>query len=102
MKSKISRCDFKWVLISENKYSDSLANLRAAIKFQFRWKVPIEHITNLSIQQPTREVLYLDTSPEWRDFIIAYLRDETLSNDRAEAQKLQHLATRYILFGDTL
>jgi len=87
---------------SENNHADSLANLRAAKKFQFRREISIEHITNPSVLQPTGEVLRLDTSPGWRDPIIAYVKDGILSDDRVEVQKLQHLATRYTLLGDVL
>ena len=102
MKSKIPRCDFKWVLRSANNHAKSLANLGVATEFQFRQKILIEHITNLSIQQPTGEVLRLDTSPGWRSPIIAYLKDGTLLDDRVKVRKFQHLATRYILLGDIL
>ena len=44
----------------------------------------------------------LDTSPWWRDPIIAYLKHRGLPNDRAEMQKLQHLSTWYMLLGDIL
>jgi len=69
---------------SENNH-DSLANLGVATEFQFRREIPIEHITNLSVQQPTGEILRLDTSPGWRDPIIAYLKELTLPVDKAEA-----------------
>ena len=72
------------------------------MEFQFRREISVEHITNPSVQQPTGEVLRLDTSPGWRSPIISYLKDRTLPDDRAEARKLQHMATRYILFGDIL
>ena len=87
---------------SENNHGDSLTNLRATMKFQFIWEIPVRHIANLRVQQPTRKVLRLDTSLVWKDPIIAYLKDGTLPGDRAEARKLQHLATKYILFGVTL
>ena len=62
--SKIPRCDFKWVPRSTNNHTDSLANMGAAMEFQFRRKIPILHITNLSVQQQTGEVLCLDVSSE--------------------------------------
>ena len=34
--------------------------------------------------------------------IIEYLKNKTLSPDKAEAQKLQHLATRYKVINDKL
>ena len=49
-----------------------------------------------------RQIAPLGHLPGWRDPNIAYLKDGVLPNDRAEAQKLQHLATRYILLGDVL
>jgi len=102
LKFKIPRCDFKWVPRSENNHADSLANLGEATKFQFRREIPIKHITNPSVQQPTGEVLGLDTSPKWRNPIIAYLKDGILPDDRVETRKLQYLATQYILLGDTI
>ena len=77
-------------------------NWGAATEFQFRREIPVEHIANPSVQQPVGEVLHLDTSLGWRDPIIAYLKDGTLPDDRAEVRKLQHLATKYTLLGDTL
>jgi len=47
-------------------------------------------------------ILRLDTSSGWKDPIIAYLKDGTLASDKAKARKLQHLASRYTLLGDSL
>jgi len=58
------------------------------MKFQIKWKIVVKHITNPSIQQSTGEVLRLDSSPEWKSPIIAYLIDGTLPDDRVEARKL--------------
>jgi len=55
-----------------------------------------------SIQRSDGEVLRLDTSQEWRYLIIAYLKDWVLPSDKIKAQKLQHLATSYILLGDIM
>ena len=49
LKSKIPRCDFKWVPRSENNHIDSLANLGAVTEFQFRCEIPVEYITNPSV-----------------------------------------------------
>jgi len=76
--------------------------MRATIGFKFRREISFEHIDNPSVQQPAGEVLCLDTSPAWRDPIIAYLKDETLPDDMTEIQKLQYLATRYTLLRNTL
>ena len=99
---KIPWCDFKRVPSSENNHADFLANLILTTEFQFRWEIPVEHILTPSIQCPNRDILWLDTSPGWRDSIIAYLKDETLPGDIAEAQKVQHMATRYILIRELL
>jgi len=87
---------------SENNHADTLANLGADTEFQFKREIPVEHIANPSVHRPIREVLRLDTSPGWRDPIIAYLKDGSLPDDRVEAQKLLHLTTRYMLLGDDL
>ena len=55
-----------------------------------------------SIQLSGGEVLRLDISLGWKDPIIAYVKDGVLPNDRAETQKLQYMATRYILPGDVM
>ena len=99
LKSKFPRCDFKQVPRSQNNHPDSLANLASAVKFQFMRDIPVEYIVKPNIKRSGGKVLCLDTSLGWRDPIIAYLKDGVLPNDRAEAQKLQHLATSYILLG---
>jgi len=71
------------------------------MEFKFRREIFIEHIANPSIQQTLEEVISLDTSPGWRDPLISYL-EGMLPDDRAEAQRLLHLATRYTLLGDVL
>ena len=39
LKSKVPRCDFRWVPRSENNHADSLTNLGAATEFQFRHEI---------------------------------------------------------------
>jgi len=56
----------------------------------------------LHIQQPIGEILRLDATSGWRDPIIAYLKGETLPDNKVVARKLQHLVTRYTLHGDVL
>ena len=87
---------------TENNHADSLANLGTATEFQFRREILVEHIANPSIQRLIGKVIRFDTSPGWRDLIIAYLKDRSLPDDRAKAQKLMHLATRYTLLRDVL
>ena len=41
LKSKVPRCDLRWVPRTENNNGDSLANLAAATEFQFRIKSPL-------------------------------------------------------------
>ena len=77
LKTKFSCCDFKRILRSENNHADSLASLASAIGYKFRREIPVEHIPTQSIQWPDKEILCLDTSPGWRDPIIAYLKDGT-------------------------
>jgi len=100
-KSKFSRCNFIQVRRSENSYVDSLTTLASAIDFQFRHEIRIKYFSKPSICKFDEEILHLDTSSGWRGPIIAYLKDGTHSVDKAEARKLQHLATSYIL-GDLL
>ena len=102
LKSKISRCNFKWVPRSENNHVDSLANLEAAIEFQYGQEIRVEHIANPSVQRPIGKVFCLDTLSGWRDPIITYLKDGSLPDDKADAQKLLHLTTKYTLLGDIL
>ena len=101
-KSKFSHCNFIQVSISKNCHTDSLAMLASSVNFQFRCEIPIEYIMKPSIHKSNEKVLCLDISLGWRDPITVYLKDGTLSRDKAETQKLQHLAIRYILLRDLL
>jgi len=47
-------------------------------------------------------VLSLDTSLGWRDPILTYLKNKVLPDDKTEAQKLHHIAIRYIRLEDIL
>ena len=97
-KAKFFRCDFKQISRSENSYPDSLSTLASAVDFQFRREISVEHIPKRSTHKLDEEVLHLEYSSGWRELIISFLKDGTFFEDKAEAQKLQHLATRYILF----
>ena len=101
-KAKLSCCDFKQVLRSENNHADSLATLASTIDFQFRRDISVEHISKPSIHKPGEEVFRLDCFPGWRDPIISYLKNGTFPDYKVEAQKLQHIATRYTLIGELL
>ena len=48
------------------------------------------------------ETLRLDLSLGWREPIIEYLTNQILPADKAEAQKLQHRATRYRIINGKL
>ena len=76
--------------------------LASSVNFQFRCEIPIEYIMKPSIHKSNEKVLCLDISLGWRDPITVYLKDGTLPRDKAETQKLQHLAIRYILLRDLL
>ena len=98
---KIPLCNFKWVSRYENNHADSLINLGQPQSSSLDGK-SLSRTSQIPVQQPIGEVLRFDTSPGLRDPIIAYLKDGTLLDDRAQARKLQHLVTRYILLGDVL
>ena len=96
-KSKFSHCNFIQV-----QRSGTGKTLASVVNFQSRHMIHVKYIPKSSIHKSDEKVLRLDTSPGWRNPIIAYLKDGTLLRDKAEAQKLQHLTTRYILLGDLL
>ena len=102
LKAKFFRYDFKRVPRSENNHADSLANLASTIEYQFRREILVKHIPTPSIQRSDKEILRLNTSPGWKDHIITYLKNGTTLSDKAEAQKLQHMATKYMLIGELL
>jgi len=84
-KVKFSRCDFKQVSRSENSHTEPIAMLASAVNFQFRCKIPIEHIPKPNIYKPDVEVFRPDRFPRWRVHIISYLKERTLPGDKAEA-----------------
>ena len=102
LKEKIPRCCFQQVSRADNNHADSLANLGSAMEFQFRREIPVEHIPHPSIDRSGPEAMRLDTSPEWREPIIQYLKYKILPENKAEALKLQHLAESYRLLGNDL
>ena len=77
------------------------ANLASATEYLFRREISCRAYPN-SEHPVATGILCLDTSPGWKDPIIAYLKDRTLPNDKVEAQKLQHIATRYTLIGELM
>ena len=87
---------------SENNHADSLANLGVATEFQFRQKIPVEHIANPSVQQPIGEVLRLDIPHRVEGPHHCLSENRALPDNRAEARKLQHLATMWPFLGDIL
>ena len=101
-KAKFSYCNFKQVPRSENSHTDSLATLASAVNFQFKREIPVEHISKPSIQKSDEEVLRQDRSPGEKDPIISFPKDGMLHKGKAEAQKLQHITTRYVLLGKHL
>lgn len=72
------------------------------IDWQFRREIPNDYIAKSISSFTQEEALCLDLSPGWREPILAYLKDETLPSDKAEAQKLQHLVTRYTVLNNKL
>lgn len=72
------------------------------IDWQFRREIPNDYIAKSISSFTQEEALCLDLSPGWREPILAYLKDETLPSDTAEAQKLQHLVTRYTVLNNKL
>jgi len=69
--------------------------LASAVDFQFRREIPIEHIAKPSIDKLDEEVFHLD-------HIFPQRQNKTLPKDKVESQKLQHIATRYILIREFL
>ena len=62
----------------------------------------MDFISRPSISVGRNEALRLDLSPGWREPILEYLRNKILPPDKTEAQKLQHVATRYRIINDKL
>lgn len=101
-KSKFFRCNFIQVPKSENSYVVSLATLASTVVFQFRCEVPLRYIPSQASTTLTRKFASKILLRGGGIYIIAHLKDETLPGDKTEAQKLQHLATRFLLFDDLL
>ena len=102
LRKKFEECSFNQIPRSENNHADALANLASAVGWQARREVPIDFIAKPSISIGCSETLHLDLSPGWREPIIEYLTNRTLPTDKAEAQKLQHRATRYMIINGKL
>ena len=98
---KIPRCTFKLFLSSENNHTDLLANLGQPHSFSSDGR-----FSSAYCQSECLTTNWRGPSPWYPSRVegsfIAYLKDGMLSDDRAEAQKLLHLTTRYRFLRDIL
>ncbi|GFZ03442.1 hypothetical protein Acr_16g0000660 [Actinidia rufa] len=81
MSGKIKDFRIHQIPREKNKKANALANLASAFDFISDRSIPLEFLTNPSIEV-AKSVYHAETSPMWMDNIISYLQNDTLPQDK--------------------
>ena len=81
----------------ENSLADALAKLVKAPQEDLDIRVPVEHLTEPSVNVNSDEVLPVMIASSWMDPIGDYLLNGTLSSDMKEASKLRAKSAKFVL-----
>ena len=87
MSIKIKDFKIRQILREENKKFNALTNLISAFDFISNRSVPLEFLSNPSIDiaKPVYQVI---TNPTWMGDIITYLKDGELPSDKLQARRI--------------
>ena len=89
MSKKIKDFTIRQIPREENKKADALANLVSTFDFILDRSIPLEFLSNPSIEN-TKLVCPTKIDPTWMDEIIAYLQHGTLPTDKLQARRIQY------------
>ena len=99
--SQFERVEVNQIGRESNSHADALANLAYAVEAGNKRTVEVETLEKSSIElQSPRQVICVNLSRSWMDPIIAYLRDDQLSEDKNKAHKIRLKAARFWLSSD--
>ncbi|XXG82190.1 hypothetical protein AAC387_Pa10g0189 [Persea americana] len=99
--SEFERAEVQQISKESNSHADALASLASAVEAGNKRTVEVETLQEPSIElQRPRQLMYVDLGPSWMDPVIAYLKNNQLSEDKTEAHKIRLKATWFWLSPD--
>lgn len=93
--------EFAQISRSENAHAEPLSNLASCKDFEWLTIVLIECLLKHSATKG-KEIMWVENTPPRLRPITVFLKDQSLSSDKDEAQKLRRRATNFILQDDVL
>ena len=99
---KFIRVQVRYVPRVENSQADALEKLATASQEDLDRRIPVEHLSEPSININNEEIFPVITEPSWMDPIWDYLLNGTLPSDPNEASKLRARSARFALLRETL
>ena len=86
---------------SGNTHADSLATLATSSARQLPQIILVKHLSRASkVAKNTTRVHETKVGPSWMDPIVAFLKDDILSEAKSEVEKIRRNATRFWLSED--
>ena len=85
---------------SGNAHADSLAMLATSLAQHLPRVIHIEDLYKPTETRETAQIHQIRVGPSWMDFIIRFLREDILPEERMEADKIRRKATSYWLSED--
>ena len=99
---KFIRVQVKHVPRAENSRTDALAKLATTSQEDLGRLIPVEHLSEPSVNIDNGEVSPVMSEPSWMDPIWDYLVEGTLPSDPKEASKLRARSARFTIHRGTL
>ena len=99
---KFVRVQIRHVPRAENSRADALAKLATASQEDLDMLVPVEHLSEPSVNINSEEISPVMSEPSWMDPILDYLVEGTLPSSPKEASKLRARYARFTIHRGTL
>ena len=95
------RVQVRYVLRAENSQANALPKLAMVSQEDLDRRIPVEHLSEPSININSEKILLVMTAPSWMDPIWDYLLNGTLPSNLKEASKLRARLARFTLLWGT-
>ena len=99
---KFIRVQVKHILRVENSRADALAKLAISSQEDLGRLIPVEHLSEPSVNIDNGDVSLVMSESSWMDPIWDYLVEGTLPSDPKEASKLRERSVRFTIHRGTL
>ena len=94
-----SSFDLLYIPRNGNAHADSLAMLATSSTHDLPRVILVEDLYKpTETRRETSQVHQIRAGPSWMDSIMQFLKEDTLLEDKVEANKVRRKATRYWLF----